>query len=175
MSRARDMASKTFWLPGETIQTVTMENLTQGSQSVGQYSTNDLANMSLVITPKKSNSKILIQIRWSGEFAPTDMTWNAAFGCTRNGTQIGRVASAPAGSGIAIPSLSYFAGDANSTAESCIYFVVDTPGITSAITYKATVACSIAGTIWSNRTAGSAGTWDYESGTSAMIATEIAQ
>jgi hypothetical protein len=175
MSRARDMASKTFWLPGETIQTVTMENITQGSQSLTGYTTSDIANMSLVITPKKSNSKILIQIRWSGEFNPQDLTWNSTFGCTRNGTQIGRVASAPAGSGIGIPYISYYGADANSTSEGCIYFVVDTPGITSAITYKATIANSISGTMWSNRTAGNAGTWDYESGTSAMIATEIAQ
>jgi hypothetical protein len=175
MSRARDLASKTFWLPGETIQTVTMENLVQNTQGVSAQTINDLSNMSIVITPKKANSKILIHIRWSGEFAASDLTWNTTFGCTRNGTQIGRPGGGVNGTGIAIPSLSYFAQDASSTAESCIYFVTDTPGITSAITYRATIASSQTGTVYNNRTVANVNSWDYESGTSAMTATEIAQ
>jgi hypothetical protein len=175
MSRARDMASKTFWLPGETIQTVTMENLVQDTQSVGSNTINDLSNMSIVITPKKANSKILIHIRWSGEFGGSDVTWGSTFGCSRNGTQIGRPGGGVNGTGIGIPSLSYYAGDASSTAESCIYFVTDTPGITSAITYKATIASNIATTIYNNRTVNNVNQWAYESGSSAMTATEIAQ
>jgi len=175
MSRARDMASKTFWLPGETIQTVTMENLVQDSQAVAVNTIHDLSNMSIVITPKKANSKILINIRWSGEFNPQDLAWASTFGCSRNGTQIGRPGGGAGGTGIGIPSISYFAGDASSTAESCIYFVTDTPGITSAITYRATIATNIAATIYNNRTVNNVNTWGYESGSSAMTATEIAQ
>jgi hypothetical protein len=175
MTRARDMASKTFWLPGETIQTVTMENLVQNTQAVTAQSINDLSNMSIVITPKKANSKILIHIRWSGEFGDTGLTWASTFGCTRNGTQIGRPGGGVNGTGIGIPSLTYYAGDASSTAESCIYFVTDTPGITSAITYKATIAADISGTVYNNRTVNNLNQWGYESGTSAMTATEIAQ
>ena len=175
MTRARDMASKTFWLPGETIQTVTMENLVQNTQAVSAQTINDLSNMSIVITPKKANSKILIHIRWSGEFSASDLTWNTTFGCTRNGTQIGRSGGGLNGTGIATPSLSYYASDASSTAENCIYFVTDTPGITSAITYRATIASSQNGTIYNNRTVNNVNSWDYESGTSAMTAMEIAQ
>jgi hypothetical protein len=175
MTRSRDMASKTFWLPGETIQTVTMENLVQNTQSVGVNTINDLSNMSIVITPKKANSKILIHIRWSGEFSSTDMTWGTTFGCSRDGTQIGRPGGGANGTGIGIPSLSYYNNDASSTAESCIYFVTDTPGVTSAITYKATIASNIAATIYNNRTVNNVNTWGYESGSSAMTATEIAQ
>jgi hypothetical protein len=175
MTRARDLASKTFWLPGETIQTVTMENLVQDTQAISSQTINDLSNMSIVITPKKSNSKILIHIRWSGEFSNSDITWQSTFGCSRNGTQIGRPGGGVNGTGIGIPSLTYYVSDASSTAESCIYFVTDTPGITSAITYRATIASATAGTIYNNRTVNNVNQWAYESGTSAMTATEIAQ
>jgi hypothetical protein len=175
MSRARDIASGTFWLPGEIIQTVTMENIVQNTQAVTAQSINDLSNMSIVITPKKANSKILIHIRWSGEFGDTGLTWASTFGCTRNGTQIGRPGGGVNGTGIGIPSLTYYAADASSTAESCIYFVTDTPGITSAITYKATIATDISATVYNNRTVNNLNQWGYESGTSAMTATEIAQ
>lgn len=175
MTRARDISSKTFWLPGEVIQTVTMENLVQNTQAVSAQTINDLSNMSLIITPKKSNSKILIHIRWSGEFSTSEMTWQSTFGCSRNGTQIGRPGGGASGTGIGIPSLSYYVADASSTAESCIYFVTDTPGITSQITYSATIASGTAGTIYNNRTINNPNTWNYESGTSAMTAMEIAQ
>jgi hypothetical protein len=175
MTRARDLASKTFWLPGETIQTVTMENLVQDTQAISSQTINNLSNMSIVITPKKSNSKILIHIRWSGEFSTSEITWQSTFGCSRNGTQIGRPGGGINGTGIAIPSLSYFLSDGNSTAESCIYFVTDAPGITSEITYRATIASGTAGTIYNNRTVGLPNTWAYESGSSAMTAMEIAQ
>jgi hypothetical protein len=175
MSRARDMASKTFWLPGETIQTVTMENLVQDVQSVAAQTITNINNMSLVITPKKNNSKILIHIRWSGEFGASNVTWESIFGCSRNGIQIGRPAGGAAGSGIGIPSLSYYAGDASSTAESCIYFVTDVPATTSPITYTATISGINAMTLYNNRTVNGPNLWNYESGTSAMTATEIAQ
>jgi hypothetical protein len=175
MSRARDIANKTFWLPGETIQTVTMENLVQNTQAVSAQTINDLSNMSIAITPKKANSKILIHIRWSGEFSVSEMTWQTTFGCSRNGTQIGRPGGGAAGTGIATPSLSYYLSDASSTAEGCIYFVTDTPGTTSLITYRATIASGTAGTIFNNRTVNNPNTWAYESGTSAMTAMEIAQ
>ena len=172
MSKARDMASKTFWLPGEVIQTITLDVTAQTNQGTSANSMIDVSNMAITITPKKANSKIIIQMRWVGELNPTDASWNGVFGCSRNGTQINRTGTTS--SGITPAALSYFAGDANSTLESASYFITDTPNTTSPLTYRVTWLTSTNGSIWTNRTFGNPGQ-DYETGTSAMIVTEIAQ
>lgn len=176
MSRARDMASKTFWLPGEVIQTVTVENVSQTLQTATAGSILDLANMAVNITPKKANSKIIIQMRWFGELSPTDSAWNGVFGCSRNGTQIGRVPGITNASGITVPALSYYGGgDVDSTGETGHYYVVDTPGTTSTLTYRVTWLPGNSGSIYTNRVYGNTNVGGYESGTSGIMATEIAQ
>lgn len=174
LSRARDNASGT--MPGNVIQVVTLENKARTSQSHTGSTILNLSNMELAITPKKNNSKFIIQVRWFGEFSDSGVTWNAMFGLSRNGTQIGIQTDAAGNNGIAAPALSYYAADGNSTGEGTSYFVEDSPNTTSTLTYRATFLSHISGTIYTNRTAGWAGQGDsYETGTSAMIIMEIAQ
>lgn len=175
MSRARDNASGI--MSGNIIQVVNLENSARTSQSYASNTVLDISNMSLTITPKKSNSKILIQMRWYGEMSPADTVYNSIFGLSRNGTQIGRQeGTSTVTSGLTIGALSYEGTDTNSTAETANYFYVDTPNLSSPLVYKVTFISTNAGTITTNQTIGwSNQTGGYELGTSSMIAMEIAQ
>ena len=175
MSRARDNASAT--MPGNIIQVVSVDSSTRTSQAYSGSTILNLSNMSLSITPKKINSKILIQVRWFGELTPADTVYNSVFGLSRNGTQIGRQeGTSTVMSGLTVPALSYEGTDTGSTGETASFFYVDTPNTLSAITYRATFVSGNTGTIYNNHVIGWANqSGGYELGTSAIIAMEVAQ
>jgi hypothetical protein len=177
MTRVRDLASKTFWLPGEVIQVVTLENPTRAAQT---FSTNTILNvyqMDIRITPKRANSKILVQMRWFGEMADAGRPYNSVFGLSRNGTQVGRQeGTSTIITGLTSAALSYDGSDANSTPETASFFVTDMPNTTSEISYKVTFISDQGGTLYTGQTVGWANqAGGYELGTNAMTATEIAQ
>jgi hypothetical protein len=101
------------------------------------------------------------------------------FGLTRNGTVVGSPTSASAPGirtiGITSSSLSYYAGDANSTPEMMSFQYLDSPASTSAVTYQVTYTANAAGTLYTNRTKGDVNTAaSYERGTSSVILMEVA-
>lgn len=175
MSRARDMASGV--VPGSVIQVVTLENSARAAQAFSGSTFLDVYGMSLNITPKRSNSKIIIHARWFGEMTPVDTIYNSVFGLSRNGTQVGRQeGTSTVTSGLTAPARTYESPDGNSTPETASFFVTDTPNTTSTITYKMTFMTGNTGTLYTGQTIGWANqTGGYELGTCSMTAMEIAQ
>jgi hypothetical protein len=172
-------AGHTLYAPGHVIQVVNVENIDRSSQGLGASAFVNISGMSATITPKSVNSKIIIQARWFGELVATNVAWDSIFGITRNGTQIARQTSgigSTTANGITSAALSYFAGDANSTAETMSLFISDFPVTTAPVTYQLTIISTLAGTLFTNRVAGWTGqATDYELGTSSMMLMEIAQ
>jgi hypothetical protein len=168
----------TFYAPGHVIQVVNVDNVARTSQGFTANTILDISGMVATITPKSASSKIVIQARWFGEFSGADLTYNSVFGISRNGTQIGRQPDPGATiiSGITSAAISYDAPDGNSTAETAILFISDTPGTTSAVTYRMTLLASGPATLFTNRMVGWAGqAGGFELGTSSMMLMEIAQ
>ena len=163
-------------MPGSVIQVVTLENPTRASQAYSGSTFLDISGMSLNITPKRSNSKIIIHARWFGEMTPADTIYNSIFGLSRNGTQVGRQeGTSTVTSGLTAPTRTYENADANSTPETATFFVTDTPGTASTLTYKMTFMSGNTGTLYTGRTIGWANqTSGYELGTCSMIAMEVA-
>jgi hypothetical protein len=169
----------TLYTPGHIIQVVTVENMVRYSQGFSDSVALEVSGMSASITPKSTNSKILVMMRWSGEFTAADRVYNSVFYVTRNGTKI-NTQSDPASqviSGLTVPALSYEGTDASSTMESASLFTTDSPGASSEQVYKLVLMSNGAGgTLHTNRTVGYSGqTSAYELATSSIVLMEIAQ
>lgn len=161
------------YIPGHIIQVVNTYYTTQTSQSFsstyGVYT--DISGLVATITPRSTNSKIYILVRWFGEYGSSGATWNTMWSVKRNGTAIGQ--PTPNGSGVygmMMASLSYYVDNASSTPEMVNFDYYDSPGSTSAVTYQVTVMSSVGGTIYTNRCVGT-----DEVGTSSITLMEIAQ
>jgi hypothetical protein len=127
------------------------------------------------IVPKKATSKIYIMVRWFGEFTATNVNWDSMFGIKRNGSAIGLNPTATGGArGITTAALSYYSNDANSTPEMCMFDYLDSPGVTTAVTYQVYLSSSYAGTMYTNRTVGASGA-PFEAGSSSITLWEVAQ
>ena len=161
--------------PGTVVQFVNSLVATQSSTSIpASYTTfTDVPSISLAITPKFANSKILIQIRWFGEVQ--GQGWEGMFGIKRNGTAIGYAASSGSAQGISMPLLSYF-NDNNSTPEMAWVDYVDSPNSISAVTYNLVYCSTFASTLHTNRcTNASIGTGAFEISNCSIMLWEIAQ
>jgi hypothetical protein len=128
----------------------------------------------LAITPKGTNSKFLITVRYHLEAgAHQDVVYNIQ----RNGTRInlGGLTAAWSGLGMAGQSYAVASSDTNSTPEVLFFETLDTTGSTAgvAIGYQLVASGDSTRTIWVNRVAGSDGTGGYENSTSEIIITEI--
>jgi hypothetical protein len=163
---------------GVTNNRVLQIQSTQVSTRSSQTITNDvlaeITGMSVSITPLFSNSKILLQAQWMGEFNSHSISYNSIFSFKRNDTYLG---SSDEGDsrfyGIMPPAISLTA-NAASTPESSFLMYMDTPATTSAITYKLSII-STGGTVYNNRTVTDNNENGYERGMSMITATEIAQ
>ena len=164
-----------IYAPGSVIQVQNTELVTSGSQSSTSGSHAAISGLSVNITPKSSNSKIWIQVRWCGEYG-SNGAWNSMWGITRNGTLIGRTSTDGGVAGVyglAPPTTSYGgANDNSSTMEAISYGYYDSPATTSQITYQATFMQNSTLTLYTNRTVSGAGD---EYGTSSITVWEIAQ
>jgi hypothetical protein len=126
------------------------------------------------ITPKKTTSRILVQVRWFGELNPQTSNWNTMFGLKRNGTAVGVNPSTAGGAtGISMAALGYYASDANSTPEMMFFDFYDTPNTISALTYQVYANSTETPTIYTNRTVASGGV-NFEFGSSTITLWEIA-
>lgn len=110
--------------------------------ALGSWTT--VPNMSVSITPKRSNSKFRIDIRWGGE---TIDGWDNVFAISRNGTIINLPTQEGSRMGsIGMPLQTYIDGDNSSTLEYSCFSTIDVPNTTSTITY------SMVGQAWTSRT-----------------------
>lgn len=169
----------TLYTPGHIVQVINVENTIRYAQGFSDQVALEVSGMSASITPKSANSKIVIMMRWSGEFTAADRVYNSVFYVTRNGTKI-NVQSDPSNqavSGLTVPSLSYEGTDASSTMESASLFTTDSPGSTGEQTYKLVLVSNGAGgTLYTNRTVSYSGqATAFELATSSIVLMEVAQ
>ena len=161
------------YIPGHIIQVVNTYYTTQTSQSFsGTYNVyTDIAGLAATITPKSTNSKIYILVRWFGEYGSSGATWNTMWSVKRNGTAIGQPTPNGVGPyGMMMASLSYYVDNASSTPEMVNFDYYDSPSSISALTYQVTVMSSTGGTIYTNRCVST----NDEVGTSSITLMEIA-
>ena len=162
-----------IYAPGMVVQTVTNRTDTRNTYSapVGTTGT-EVATLTTSITPKFSNSKILI---WVSIFC--EIHHDSVFRLTRNGTMIGMNTDAGTGARYAGWFVNGYDNDYSSTPDTVTAMYADQPGTTSACTYRLLVSASGASarTLSVNRTIGSTGADNHEQGISHVFIQEIAQ
>jgi hypothetical protein len=167
-----------LYAPGHIIQVIQTHVYSQSTVSVpSSYTTfTNVPDLTATITPKSSSSKIYIVVRWMGEFSNEGATWNLMWNLKRNGSLIGRDPTWPTdrNTGLHVSSLSYRDADSSSTPESVMFNYLDSPGVTSSVTYQACVETDTAITLYTNRTVGYAA-GGHEAGTSSITLMEVAQ
>ena len=170
-------------IQGHVIQCQNVYVTARSSQSIvrneSDASATNISGMTLNVTPKFANSKMIIQGRWCGEFSSVaSAAWNNMFVIQRDNVPIGM----PTQQGIRThghmpASIGYYAADNSSTLENCMWDTVDFPNTTSQVTYTAAIYSGWATgyTLYNNRTVTNSNTSGYEDGTSSIVVWEIAQ
>jgi hypothetical protein len=166
-------AGQVLYAPGHVIQVVSTYITTPTSVSVpaSYQSYTNIPNLAATITPKSTTSKIYVIVRWFGESSAQTTNWDTMFGIKRDGVSVGAPLGGTTSIGITMASLSYYADDGNSTPEMCTFDYLDSPASVSAITYQVYTNCTVAKTLYTNRTVGAGG----EFGSSSITLMEIAQ
>lgn len=169
-------APNVLYAPGHVIQVVNNTIYTPTAVAIPNNATanTNIPDFFAIITPKKTSSRIVVQVRWFGELSPQTSNWNTMFGLKRNGTAVGVNPNTAGGAtGISMAALSYYASDAASTPEMMYFDFYDTPNSISALTYQVYANSTETPTIYTNRTvaAGGAG---LEYGSSTITLWEIA-
>lgn len=171
-------AGDVVYSPGSVIQVIQNHTYSVSATSFpASYTTfTNIPELTASITPKSASSKILIEVRWFGEFTAVGVAWDSMWNLKRGTTLIGRDTwFNDRASGIGGSSTSYTSTDANSTPEMAYFNYLDSPNTTSTITYNGCINCgNQAGTVYTNRTV-AAGASSYEHGTSSVTLWEIAQ
>ena len=159
---------------GKVLQVIQNHFDTTSSQAITAGVISNITDLSLSITPTSISSRIMVEVRWFGEFGSTSN--NNMFGIKRDTSEIGSSASVGSRNyGIHINSIVYH-GDNDSTPETVYYQYIDAPNTVSTITYHATIRANITKTMLTNRTIGDTTDSGYsERGTSSITLWEIAQ
>ena len=164
--------------PGSVIQVIQNHTYSQSATSFpASYTTyTNIPELTASITPKSASSKILIEVRWFGEFNAVGVTWDSVWNIKRGTTLIGRDTwLTDRHVGLAVSSTSYTSADASSTPEMAYFNYLDSPNTTSTITYNACITSgNQSGTVYTNRTVGYT-SGGHEAGTSSVTLWEIAQ
>ena len=132
------------------------------------------SHVSLTITPKYADSKILLNchVFYEGNQVLHSYLW--AF--HRGSTKLAAPAAGSRRTGIMIPSAGYYDNDNASTPDSVHMMYYDSPNTTDAITYTASYNNSNSGAvIYLNHTVTQTDNSSYERGISIIVAQEIAQ
>lgn len=167
-----------IYSPGSVVQVINTYLTAPLSQSISSGYTvyNDLSGFSATITPKSSNSKIYITVRWFGEFGGSaSYTYDTMWGIKRNGTAIGQPPQP--GSvviGMHMAALSNWGADADSTPEMTFFDYYDSPGTVSPLTYQVYISTQSSYTLYTNRCVNGSTSGGYERGTSSITLFEIA-
>lgn len=159
---------------GSVLQVVSFNTSSQGSTSGGSADVALSPDITKTITPIGNGSDFLIQVRWHGE-GTDGASWNSVFNIHRDGSRINSPGT-NGWQGLAVPKLSYYASDFNSTMEGTSFMLLDTTGSTAgtSITYRLVWSTNgTAFTIYTNRTAGSTGANSHEATSSEIIISEI--
>lgn len=156
------------------LQVVQNHFFTKSSQAMTAQTATALTGFNASITPQTTSSRVLVMVRWNGEFTTPATATNGLWGLTRNGTHVGNSPNVGTAQpwGIATSSLSYWLGDADSTPESAMYWYVDSPASTSALTYQVTLWDYYGSTVYTNRDLNDTGA-DKEQMTSSITLMEI--
>jgi len=162
---------------GKVLQVVQTHSDSTSSQSLSDDSTTNISGLNATITPSSTSSKIKITCRWNGEIS--NLANEALlFGLRRDTTIIGNQSSVGSRASNMQQMASGYAGgqDAASTMDSAVWFYMDSPSSTSAITYHATVIWYAGGTqtLYNNRTVNDNNDENHERATSTIILEEIA-
>lgn len=145
---------------------------TPTSQSVTSMTRDNLAGLTASITPKSTNSKIMVEVRWCGEHSAYN--YNCAFGVRRDGVDVGNPSSVGNRiSGIHSISQGYHSHDADSTPDNVFYSYLDSPNTTNEVTYTASAIFEQAGTLYTNRTVADTNSSGFERLTSSITLTEV--
>tara|TARA_R100001510_G_C7638536_1_gene196360 strand:+ start:534 stop:1109 length:576 start_codon:yes stop_codon:yes gene_type:complete len=172
----------TPYITGAVLQTVVQQET--GVTSFTQSGTNDMimlasnaddstSHLSLSITPKSVNSKILLT---AYVFHEVDNTGNHStlWSFYRDSTKLAAPVAGSRRSGIAQTTMGYWTSDAVSTADVAHYNYYDSPNTTSAITYAVSFTNTTSGAeLFLNRTVNDLDGSGYERGISILIAQEI--
>lgn len=160
---------------GSILQVVQTHLNTADSQSLSANTKAEISNLSVSITPTTTTSDMLVFVRWNGE--PSTNNHNTTFGLRRDSTDIGQPAAAGSRT-VNMQSLAqgYYALDNASTPDSATYFYLDKDRSASgsAITYKATVTCTTAMTLYNQRNVTDTDSAATERLTSTIIVMEVA-
>jgi len=174
--------SGTPYIKGHTLQTIVQQE--DGVTTFTQSGTNDMimlasnagdstSHLSLSITPKSVNSKILLtacvfhEINHAGN---NSTLWSFY----RDSTKLAPPIVGNRRSGIGQTAMGYWDNDAASTPDVANYYYYDSPNTTSAITYTVSFQNSSGNTVlYLNRTVNDSDTTGFERGISILIAQEI--
>jgi len=167
---------------GAVLQTVVHQE--DGMATFSMNGTNDIlflasnasdstTHLSLSITPKSSNSKILLSTTIFHEINGV-INYNSLWGFYRDSTKLGASAVGSRRGGIAVTSIGYDLPDTATTPDMASYQYYDSPNTTSSITYAVSVNHSNSGgTMYINRTVNDTDSTSTERGISILIAQEI--
>lgn len=167
-----------IYSPGSIVQVINTYLTNPFSLSVpASYNTyTDITGLTATITPKSSNSKIYMTVRWFGEINPQTAVYDHMWNIKRNGTLLGQPpANGQNTLGIHMAAISYYANDNDSTPETLFFDYFDAPGTVASLTYQICVASASASTLYTNRCVNGATTTGYERGTTSITLFEIAQ
>ena len=147
--------------------------ITTSSQSITANTRANISGLNATITPSTTSKRIKVTVRWNGEYSST-LHHDTIFGIKRDAIDVGNpTADGSRNVGIAIIAMGYWAGDADSTAESAMYSYIDSPATTSATTYHATFIQRTTGTLYNQRTVADSNASGYERLTSTIILEEV--
>lgn len=139
MSRARDNASGTLWLPGEIVQT--QHASFTGVQTIAAQDIAAISGLEINFTPKFSNSKILIR-----GMINSSATYVCTFGILKNNSPIFS-GSPNSNSNGSISTVYQFDTGGNNMENVTVEFI-DTATSTASINYKIGAASSWGGAIY---------------------------
>jgi hypothetical protein len=169
---------------GTILQTVVHQELGMTTFTAGSQGTDKLliaanaadstSHLSLSITPKSTNSKILLTTSVFYEGSSTN-NYDYLWTLYRDSTKLGQPHAGEIRGGIMSNSIGYYsAADPSTTPDSVSFSYYDTPNTTSAITYAVAFNHSINSVlVYLNRTVADSNSYNNERGVSILIAQEI--
>tara|TARA_B100000900_G_C20386713_1_gene636841 strand:+ start:266 stop:841 length:576 start_codon:yes stop_codon:yes gene_type:complete len=172
----------TPYITGAVLQTVVQQET--GATTFTQSGTNEVimiasnagnstSHLSLSITPKSANSKILLTASIFHEIN-NNANHSTLWSFYRDSTKLAAPVSGSRRSAIAQTVMGYASFDASSTADMATYHYYDSPSTTSAITYAVSFQNTESNIVLSlNKTVDDHNTASFERGISILIAQEI--
>jgi len=159
---------------GSVLNVIQTHVATTSTQSLTSSTRANITGLTATITPKSTSSKIMVEVRWVGEFSNAN-NYDTVFGIRRGGVDVGNpVAAGSRYTGISGITIGYDSQEAHSTPDSAMYSYLDSPAASGSVTYTASILHRYTGTLYNNRTVDDADGVNYERLTSSITLTEIA-